>query len=188
MYQIINAPTANAERFTSMPKKSPNEKKVKSLRQKPPKYCRSVVINSSEVLAEKDSPKINEVNPTKTVDKIESTPTIMNLDNTNSDLLSPSMRFCFSVLFEYSLETIDTITNNKKNLKIAATHVVKCQIYGNSNIPCSANLIGMGPMLKLIEEIAAIEAKSPKYTIINTLLARLYFSLRNSMESNLNIG
>lgn len=128
IYQTISAPTAKAERLTSIPKNNPNEKNVKSLRQKPPKNLRSVVINSKEVLVEKDKPRIKDITPTKTVDKIDSTATIKNLDNTNSDLDKPSIKFCLSVLLEYSLETIETITNKRKNLKIAATQVVKCQI------------------------------------------------------------
>ena len=51
------------------------------------------------------------------VDTNEKNTSVQNFESINSRLLKPSIKFCFKVLQLYSLDIIDTITNNKKNFK-----------------------------------------------------------------------
>ena len=71
----------------------------------------------------------------KRVDPNAKTTTVKNFDCINSFLLNPSMRFCFNVPYEYSFAIMETMTIAKKNFKIAAMYVLKCQIYGKLKIP-----------------------------------------------------
>jgi hypothetical protein len=60
------------------------------------------------------------------------------------------------------LAIIDTITKSKKNLKMDAIKVLKCQMYGKLKIPCSAKWNLKNPKSNLIAAINAIDVSNTK--------------------------
>ncbi len=176
-YHINKKPSANAERFISIPKNKQNEKKATSLRKKANKNSRSENMIDISVKSENEKPKIRLSTATNKVEIAEKTTTVKNLESINSFLLKPSMRFCLSVLLLYSFAVIDTITTAKKNLSIAATYVLKCQMYGKLKIPWSARRNSAPKRLNLIEASSAIADSNTKYPMIRTRDVLLCLSL-----------
>ena len=111
---------------------------------------------------------------TRSVEIITKAAIAYTLDFRNSALLIPSMRFCFKVLYEYSLPIIAIITMAKNIFKSAMIKVLKCQIYGKLKIPCSAKLNFMGPNSTFIVLRNAIPKIKIKYTKVKTLDVLLY--------------
>jgi hypothetical protein len=74
----------------------------------------------NSVKSENEYPRISETTIRKKVDITAKRRTVINFDKTNSFLLNPSIRFCFKVLWLYSLDIIETITIARKSFKIAA--------------------------------------------------------------------
>ena len=70
------APTANAERFTSIPKNNPKEKKPTSLMKKASKNSNLEKIILNSLKSEYIKPKIKEVINTKSVDMAAKTRTV----------------------------------------------------------------------------------------------------------------